>query len=543
MGRELLERLCIEGTLTAQTPLHVGGYGDHVDTDLPLARNGDGVVYIPGTSLAGVLRAWCAQALGEDRTRKLWGFQPATRSENATGAEVTGWASAIWVDDAPVALPEGALMEIRDGVGIDRVTSAAATAIKYDRAVLPRGTRLTLSLTVEIEATPRLPKPEIEAIIGHLLRAMSDRPFHLGAARTRGLGRVTFDLSKLQRQPLMSRAGMLNWLLGGDADTVSVEALIGAETAVTLSPQPGLEIDVVWEPVGPLMVQAGYEGMGVDILPLMSAGPNGLTLVLPGSSVKGALRSQAERIVRTLLGRSASRAPQAGKRFLEQLDDLPLIGEIFGGRAQAQAPGGDGAAVRPGRGALAVADCYAEAGISPALWRRVVMPDAEPNPDAMQQDLVQALSEIDAATESQLQFEEAHHVAIDRWTGGAAEGMLYNVLIPTQVVWQALHLSLDVQRLPARLRLPGLALLLLTLRDLMQNRIPLGFATHRGMGEIRVTHLCLVGRDLQDSDLVDLTDMTLQDEALGDLPPALRERLTEAWQGWLDAAAAPGGDA
>ena len=40
-----------------------------------------------------------------------------------------------------------AVAEVRDGVGIDRMRGAAADRYKYDRAILPRGTRLPFELT------------------------------------------------------------------------------------------------------------------------------------------------------------------------------------------------------------------------------------------------------------------------------------------------------------------------------------------------------------------------------------------------------------
>src|SRR5438128_2649103 len=123
MARKIHSRLKIEGTLTALTPMHVGGYGDSPDTDLPLARNGEDKCYVPGTSLAGVLRAWCVKAFGESLVNELWGFQKDDK----------GHASFVLIEDAIVDLPAGAAIETRDGVGIDRAWGVAAEGIKYDR--------------------------------------------------------------------------------------------------------------------------------------------------------------------------------------------------------------------------------------------------------------------------------------------------------------------------------------------------------------------------------------------------------------------------
>lgn len=55
------------------------------------------------------------------------------------------------------------------------------------------------------------------------------------------------------------------------------------------------------------MVKAEGEGIAVDILPLISGFDGGITFVLPGSSIKGALRTQAERIIRTVLQKETHR--------------------------------------------------------------------------------------------------------------------------------------------------------------------------------------------------------------------------------------------
>src|SRR4051812_23729086 len=92
MAREISSRFRLAGTLVAKTPSHVGGYGDDVDTDLPLARDGRGDLYVPGTSLAGALRQWCDRAFGAEFVRRHWGFQK----------DDDGHASSIIVEDVRV---------------------------------------------------------------------------------------------------------------------------------------------------------------------------------------------------------------------------------------------------------------------------------------------------------------------------------------------------------------------------------------------------------------------------------------------------------
>jgi len=127
-----------------------------------------------------------------------------------------------------------------------------------------------------------------------------------------------------------------------------------------------------WAPAGPLLVKAGQEGIAVDAVPLVSAVGAQVALVLPGSSVKGALRAHAERIVRTLLGqgRPAWVAGSRGdpkRRFLDAVD-VPLVNELFGQRAQRPGPA-DAGDWLPGLGALAVADCFARHRLPAPQWQ------------------------------------------------------------------------------------------------------------------------------------------------------------------------------
>jgi CRISPR/Cas system CSM-associated protein Csm3 (group 7 of RAMP superfamily) len=134
MARKINSRLRINGTLQAETPLHVGVYGVDVDTDLPLARNGK----MPGTSITGVLRAWCERNFGN--VNSILGFQEKDKSKVGTKDDKSQ-ASFVLIKDAVVTLPNNLQTEIRDGVGIDRFYGTAAESTKYDRAILVKSLR------------------------------------------------------------------------------------------------------------------------------------------------------------------------------------------------------------------------------------------------------------------------------------------------------------------------------------------------------------------------------------------------------------------
>ena len=120
------------------------------------------------------------------------------------------------------------------------------------------------------------------------------------------------------------------------------------------------------------------------------------------------------------------------------------------------------------------------------------------------------------------------HVGVDRWTGGAAENLLFSVLEPTLVRWQPIRLTLDVRRSTGTgCAEAGLALVLLVLRDLADGWLALGSSTTRGRGGIAVsavrftaTHLDPLWRALDGRTLAEVID---------DPGPEVT-RAVEAWQ-------------
>ncbi|MCI0724052.1 MAG: RAMP superfamily CRISPR-associated protein [Acidobacteria bacterium] len=310
MARKIVERYRIEGCLVAQAPLCVGGLGGDVDVDLALARNGQGQLYVPGTSFAGPMREWVRRALKADEEQCLFGFQEDDQ----------GFASRLLVEDAVIVCDQE-LIEVRDGVGIDRRFGSAANQAKYDRAALPKGTNIPLNMTLEIPFGKT--GESIKGCLRALIQAMKDARLGFGAARTRGLGKVKLEGIKIHREGWFCKPDVLEVLRNGGKPLEHVDDIGGIECK--LDEPARLEIGIKWEPVGPVMVKAEAAGTAVDMLPLVgrTSDKDEYALVLPGSGIKGALRTQAERIVRTVLGM------EAPKEFLEQVN-VPLIEYLFG---------------------------------------------------------------------------------------------------------------------------------------------------------------------------------------------------------------------
>jgi len=92
-------------------------------------------------------------------------------------------------------------------------------------------------------------------------------------------------------------------------------------------------------------------------------------------------------------------------------------------------------------------------------------------------------------------FQQAYHVAVDRWTAEPKDHALFTVLEPHGIEWEAITMTLDETRLAThtKARLATRALLLLVLRDFSRGIIPLGFAVNRGMGGVKDVKITVTG--------------------------------------------------
>ncbi|ROO61306.1 CRISPR/Cas system CSM-associated protein Csm3 (group 7 of RAMP superfamily) [Micromonospora sp. Llam0] len=534
MSRQVTSRWELTGVLVAQAAVHIGGL-DAGPAQLVQARDGAGRPLLPGTALAGVIRSALRGAGNPDSA--LWGLPSDSDGDG-------GQASWVRIDDAPAL--DSPHVEVRDHVSIDRFHGAAAKGHLFSREVLAAGTRFAFRMVVDAPADgdAAAARTLVEAVAAQL----RGPGIGVGAATTRGLGLVRLTDAVLRKSDLATRAGMLAALRTGgepvDLPTADPDQV----------PAGVLRIVVPWRPHGPLAVQVSSDGDVVSAFPLTGRNKAGIHLELPGSSIKGVLRSHAERITRTVTGKSAS------EDFLDQMraDGLGSVAALFGTAAARDSSDRDLPTGR--RGALQVATCISRATLPAAQWdavrllqqrlgdsagggggaetgkkpdnRRSRRPKKHPQAagsttnaasmDGAEQEvdvhraalgrLQLAVDELNRGVKG-IKFMIAHHVAVDRWTGGAADALLFATLEPhatddkagkADKAWHPITLDLRVNELgpapsepgteseqdgqfaPPPEQLAALALLLLVLRDLCDGWLGFGHGTTRGAGGVRV---------------------------------------------------------
>ncbi|GIV87217.1 MAG: hypothetical protein KatS3mg054_1246 [Chloroflexus sp.] len=238
-----------------------------------------------------------------------------------------------------------------------------------------------------------------------------------------------------------------------------------------------LEGSLRWtiEPDGPILIKAGESGGADPTLPDMEFVRSQGRIYLPGSSLKGVVRAQCERICRSLDG--PERYDHALKRrsdkdFIPPLADNPLVER---GKYRQYSRGGDDITFSSGIYFEELRKEFADLASNTAVvFRR----SSFVSQIFGHTSLASRVRFADAYPVGEVKIEERNGVAIDRIYGSVAHGPFnYETVVAgkfqTQITFKNLTLA-------------HLALLGLALRDLAEGRIGIGFGKSRGLGRVKV---------------------------------------------------------
>ncbi len=484
------DRWRIEGTLTTDSPLHVGDGeitvrrpkeeyenlwpkgGEPVEIG-SVFTDACGRACIPGSTLKGTVKAWLEghgglTASERRRLKSVLGFQDQAgdgpRESEGGQAEFHDARAA----DVPANWNPGRFWSrqrltcVATSVAIDRWRRTASEKKLFYVEFVPEG------VTFRVRITGSMDEEDVELLLlglaGFNERGNGAR-VTLGAATADGWGRLGWSPGNLHRLRAEDvRASVGTWLAspGGmpigyelaravPAEKQAVLARVGNRLRSTGAEQPVVRLDLCLQCDGPFLVNdTSQTGKGEELpdhAPLRRTRDS--RALLPASSMRGALRSQAERIVRTVAGSDhAAWFPHevlaldsADPKFLEKLCPVSVI---FG------APG----------------------------WRSPLKVS-----DFVSDQVLAAVNELPTQ----------NFLAIDRFTGGGAEHLKFDARYCDRPTLRG-SLELD---LGAVAEAGGgswcLALLALMFRDLAEGDIPLGFGAAKGYGACRVSEFGLAG--------------------------------------------------
>lgn len=143
-------------TCHTTTPLHCGAGRESAFSDADLRRRADGTLVLPGTSIAGALRAVVERLAGVDQTCLLYIEGSSRRGEDQPctcpvcilfgNVHPVGDAGASKVSVGDAVIGAEARARIVDSVALDRSRRSASDARKFDYTEIEPGARLTIEV-------------------------------------------------------------------------------------------------------------------------------------------------------------------------------------------------------------------------------------------------------------------------------------------------------------------------------------------------------------------------------------------------------------
>lgn len=369
-----IARIVIE----AKTPLCVGTGKTVITSDAAVARDVNGLPYIPGTSIAGVLRHSLLETTKEaDFVNEIFGYQKGEEGHGSTvicssahmiggdGTVQDGVKNIDWSDAFYAAFRD---LPIRQHVRINE-KGHAANGGKFDEEVVYKGTRFCFEvelLAPDGESVKRFEKS--------LLPLLSSAGFRLGGGTRKGFGEVGI-VSICQKYYNLSLEDDLKAYLGKSSSLADDFKGDGTE-APTSANKEWRKYELTLTPHDFVLFGSGFGDDEADMTPVREQvvvyGDEGTPsietqeIVVPASSVKGAIAHRTAFYYNKIAGIYADtpNKPKSNK----------AVDTLFGSEEQKT------------RGHVLFSDVY--------------LPDTADK--------------------------RFNHVTIDRFTGGAMEGALFN---------------------------------------------------------------------------------------------------------------------
>lgn len=525
----------ITGKLKARTAIHIGSGEERDATDGLCRRSAEGKYIIPGTAICGALRSIavrlaprlgadvCYSLRTENRINKdqpcgclvcqLFGDVNPTEGETEAKG---GRASRLLVAHAEAVLPEKRTARIRDGVGIDRTskTSARAASVKFDLEVLPKGTGFSLRLELE-----DLSEEQKQLLTATLAEWKAGRAW-LGGGVARGLG--AFDLSevKIASFDMTSDDGLMAflesnepWIINtknaeewlneslGECNTISREDLSEDVKAFVSSSFVIAKFDLKITELFLSNDTTAAVRSGFDHAPLLDVMSKEGKPILTGSSLRGSVRSHAERIARTLITLESNskdeflaKCPACNPVENNKDENVIMPLENCDTRIRKASKNYEDEKTNPYTDEKETQKkhlCLAcRLFGSTRRGSRLIVEDAETG-EPLQKKTVEGKDYWQAKV---LDF-----LAIDRFTGGGKDGAKFDALAAWQPTFSVrLHLEN-----PREWELGWLALVL---RDMSDEMLTVGFGAAKGFGRAKLDKLNVEYGFIGDEDFFGPTD-------------------------------------
>lgn len=440
-------RLLARIVLEAQTPLSVGSGEGDILTDALVVTDVNDLPYIPGTSLAGVIRHLAEEQFSKEQVDQLFGFGSRRKRGDGSGSEII-FSNAVMLGkdkkvldglqeiDATDDFYQNFIhLPIRQHVRIDQ-QGVACNGGKFDEQVVYKGTRFCFEMEMVAEQSS-------EDLFKQVLTMLTSRSFRLGGGTRKGFGEVRIISSQMRILDLKVREDL-------DAYVCKTSCLVEQpfwETAESVCMNPvheeaWNEYELKLRADDFFLFGSGFGNDKADMTPVTEkrivwsdSEPVGRfeehNVLIPATSVKGALSHRVAYHYNRLRG-----------FFVDTKEDL------------------------------LTQECGKNAAVCSLF--------GDNDRDQLKRGNV-LFSDIIVAPRDGIRYKLFHHVSIDRFTGGSLDGALFN----EQVVYG----KEDEYAMKVLVKVPEDLVveqaLECALKDIAMGTLPLGGGVNRGNGCFR----------------------------------------------------------
>lgn len=299
------------------SPLNVSS-GEDEWTDADLLRDGNGDVFVPGSSLAGAMRAYIKKEKNESC---LLGY--TKHEENGLD---TGKMSALFISD--LTFDEPTLSGVRDGVELN-AQKTAKTESKYDMEILEAGSKAHFFLELTVREQDN--EAEMRQEIGKIFRGINEGEIRLGSKKTRGFGKFKIlsvaekeytkenytDYANAYQNDSWKNAEnkLKKWMENADwtPSMIHIEVPLRMKGGISIRRYAAKKGEPDYVQLTRPVIQRDENGN--------ETGKNEIA-VLPGNSLAGAIRHRMETIIGEL--------KEAGVKLPKNSADADIIKRVFG---------------------------------------------------------------------------------------------------------------------------------------------------------------------------------------------------------------------
>lgn len=422
--------------IEAVTPLAIGSGEKSILTDSLVIKDVNGLPYIPGTSIAGVIRSALAGLEIDD----LFGFHDKKGGQGSkiifsdgrligkSGKPVDGICPSDIDESERHFLEQYESLPVRQHVRISE-SGAAAAGGKFDEQIVFKGSRFRFEIELRSDTD------ENESFL-MVLDALSYSDFRLGGGTRSGFGKVrtvscvwrAYDLENVEdRDAYLSKSSSL------------VDALDGVQYNPKTEGSDSIVYRLRLRPADFLLIGSGFSDDEADMTPVSEpyitwedgkASFNMANVVIPATSLKGALAHRTAYHFNKITQRSLD------KEDIQSLSSLigdsnPAVACLFGTSSEAITRG-------------------------KTLFDDIIMSSEKTDPFVL------------------------NHTSVDRFTGGVKDGALFQekALFSKDEILETEIMLTDIKNIKSEY----ISAFEKALGDLCDGLLPLGGGTNRGNG-------------------------------------------------------------